>query len=290
VHKVVKEFGPSSTHFDFLQEGAPSTYQPAYIVARIQNYIATMWAHYVDAFGPDDATISVIGKGGGGADRLQHLIDALRSSGRGLPTWFEVHPDWTSPDLFNSLQSFDQTLTANGLLSEPIVVGESSYENPHAARDIARFMQTSPRRVEEVYQWWQKVEGGACFSAPYRGDAYISALTHDPVPPATPSPLPLLPAPVLSAAVSPNGTAILQDQTRASFASLDAGTYTIVVRDRSTRGGFHLSGPDLDLKTGMRFTGMRVWRVELGTADSYGTVFTYRSGQRGTGAKKFAVH
>ena len=173
VHKLVKEFGPDVTHFDFLSEGPASRYMPAFIIDRLQNYIATMWTRYVAAFGKDDVTVSIIGKGRpvDASDRLQHLIDALRATGLGFPSWFEIHPDWTSPDVFNELQAVDDTLRADGLLNQPLVIGESSYENPAVAADIRRFMDSSSRPVAEVFQWWQTTDGGPCASAPYRADA-----------------------------------------------------------------------------------------------------------------------
>jgi hypothetical protein len=279
VHKLVKEFGPNVTHFDFMQEGPPSRYQPAFIIDRMQNYIATMWTRYVAAFGKDDVTVSTISKGRpvDASDRLQHLIDALRSTGLGFPNWFEVHPDWTSPDVLNQLQAVDETLRASGLLTQSLVIGESSYENPAVAADIRRFMDSSSRPVAEVYEWWQTTDGGPCASAPYRADAYITTLAGAPTPPPTPSPLPLLPVPKLIGSVSAVGRVTLKTALDNSVTALDAGPYALVVEDRSKRDGFRLSGPDLQMSTGKRFVGRRVWHLEIGTGEPYGSVFTYGS-------------
>jgi plastocyanin len=54
-----------------------------------------------------------------------------------------------------------------------------------------------------------------------------------------------------------------------------AGPATIVVRDRSARDNFHLSGPGVDRRTGLRFRGGATWRVEL-TSGTY----VYRSDAR----------
>jgi len=90
-------------------------------------------------------TVSIIAKGRpvDASDRLQHLIDALRPTGLGFPNWFEIHPDWTSAEVFIELRAIDETLMANGLLTQPLVIGESSYENPAVAADIRRFMDSS---------------------------------------------------------------------------------------------------------------------------------------------------
>jgi hypothetical protein len=283
VHKLVKQFGPDITHFDFISEGPPSQYQPAFIIDRLQNYIATMWARYVAAFGKDDVTVSIIAKGRpvDASDRLQHLIDALRPTGLGFPDWFEVHPDWTSPEVFNELQAVDDTLRANGLSTQPLVIGESSYENPAVAADIRRFMDSSSRPVSEVYEWWQTTVGGPCASAPYRADAYITTLTGAPAPPPTPSPLPLVPVPKLIGSLSATGRATLLTASGAVVTNLEAGPYPVVVQDRNKRDGFRLSGPDLQMNTGTRFVGRNIWHLEIGTGDPYGSVFKYGS-DRGT--------
>jgi hypothetical protein len=290
VHKLVKEYGPDVTHFDFMSEGPPSQYQPAFIIDRMQNYIATMWTRYVAAFGKDDATVSIIAKGRpvDASDRLQHLIDALRPTGLGFPDWFEVHPDWTSPEVFNELQAVDDTLRANGLLAQPLVIGESSYENPAVAADIRRFMNTSSRPISEVYEWWQTTVGGPCVSAPYRADTYITTLSGAATPPPTPSPLPLVSVPKLSGSVSSTGKVTLKTASGGVVKTLDAGPYTILVQDRSKRYGFRLSGPDLQMSTSKRFVGRKVWHVEIGTGVPYGSVFRYGP-DRGANTS-FVVH
>lgn len=281
--KLVEPVGPADTRWDFFQESPPTRYQPAFIVERMSSQISEMWTRYVRAYGGNDVTVSTIVKGPGtevAVDRLQHLLDAIRSAGLGFPTWFEVHGDWSSPDLYHELHAIDETLTANGLTTQPLVVGESSYENAATASDVRQFMETSSRRVDEVYQWWQMRSDGPCYSAPYRADAYLAALGL-PLPPPTPSPLPLLPVPTLSAAVSPAGKVALRDEAGHAVAVLDAGRYRIVVQDRSRRYGFRLAGPGFQLASGAKFTGRRIWNAEIGLTDRYGTVFAYSSELRG---------
>ena len=291
VHKLVKEYGPDVTHFDFLSEGPASRYMPAFIIDRLQNYIATMWTRYVAAFGKDDVTVNIAAAGDGAAgssDRIQHLIDALRPTGLGFPTFFGVHPSWTSPAVFNELQGVDDTLRANGLTSQPLVIGESSYENPAVAADIKRFMDSSSRPIAEVFQFWRTTSDGPCASPPFRADAYITALTGAPAPPPTPSPLPLIPVPSLTASVSATGKVTLQTASGSSVTALDAGSYTVVVHDRSKRDGFRLSGPNFQMSTGKRFVGRKVWQAEIGTSKPYGSVFLFGSDR---GARmSFVIH
>lgn len=42
-----------------------------------------------------------------------------------------------------------------------------------------------------------------------------------------------------------------------------AGKYRIVVRDRSDEHNFHLTGPGVDERTKVPFTGKKVWRLTL---------------------------
>jgi len=291
-HQLVKRFGPPTTHFDFMSEGPPSHYQPSFIVERMQSYVADMWRRYAAGFGTADASVSVIAKGSpaDGADRLQHLIDAVRSTGLPFPDYFTVHPDWTSPTVYDELRAFDDTLRANGLLDQPIVVGESSYENPAVASDIARFMRDTGRGVSEVYEFWQTAEGGSCASAPYRGDAYITTLTGAPTPKATPTPLPLIPIPTLSALVTRSGKATLRSAAGRAVSQLDAGTYRIVLRDQSTKAGFRLSGLGLSVTTGKAFIGTRAWTGDIGSSAPYGARITYGSTARPHTRTAVTVH
>ena len=274
VHRLVTPHAPADTVFDILSEVPPSQYQPQWAIDRLDNYIRTIWTRYADTFGLQDAVISVIAKDGQGPDRLQRLIDTLRSTGRGFPADFEIHADWTSPEAYDELEAVNDVLKANGL-AQPIVVGEASYENAAEANDLARFVADSGRRVLEVFEWFQTASGGPCLTAPYRADAYISALDHVAPPPPTPAPLPLLPIPTLRASVSAAGVPFLHTASGTKPMALDAGEYNIIVTDRSRHAGFRLTGPGLDLTSGKRFVGSRRWRVELGIAAPYDSHISY---------------
>jgi hypothetical protein len=130
--------------------------------------------------------------------------------------------------------------------------------------------------------------GGPCVSAPYRADTYITTLSGAPTPPPTPSPLPLLPVPKLIGSVSAAGKVTLKTASGDVVKALDAGPYTLIVRDRSKRYGFRLSGPDLQMSTGKRFVGRKLWHVEIGTGVPYGSVFRY--GPNHGANTSFVVH
>ena len=69
----------------------------------------------------------------------------------------------------------------------------------------------------------------------------------------------------LNATVGPEFTIRLTTAAGRSVKTLKPGAYSIVVRDRSKRHNFHLTGPTkvLSRSTGVRFVGMRTWYVTL---------------------------
>jgi plastocyanin len=66
----------------------------------------------------------------------------------------------------------------------------------------------------------------------------------------------------LTATVGPGRTISLRSGTR-RVSRLTAGRYRIVVRDRSKLHNFHLSGPGVNKRTAVRFSGTVTWTVTL---------------------------
>jgi hypothetical protein len=78
---------------------------------------------------------------------------------------------------------------------------------------------------------------------------------------------------VLYGSVSPGGSVALKDGTGGRFTTGRAGMYLFIVRDRSPRAGFRLTGPGIDLRvTSAAFVGSRAEGVKLGRG-----TYTYRS-------------
>ena len=70
-------------------------------------------------------------------------------------------------------------------------------------------------------------------------------------------------APVkLSATVGPGFTISLKKGSK-KVAKIKAGTYLIIVSDKSNIHNFHLTGPGLNKKTGIAFTGETTWKIKL---------------------------
>lgn len=67
----------------------------------------------------------------------------------------------------------------------------------------------------------------------------------------------------LTATVGPGFTIALRSAAGALVRSLTAGTYAVVVRDRSRIHDVHLVGPGVNRRTGVGFTGTQTWRVRF---------------------------
>jgi len=82
-------------------------------------------------------------------------------------------------------------------------------------------------------------------------------VTDTPVAPPPPPPPPPPPVRTLKASVTVGGT------VRIAASSVPHGHYRIVVSDRSGTANFHLSGPGVNARTGMRYRGSATLRVRL---------------------------
>ncbi len=75
---------------------------------------------------------------------------------------------------------------------------------------------------------------------------------------------PLPPAPKkLSGKVGPKRTIVLKTAAGATVKKLKAGAYKIAVRDATKADNFHLIGPGVNKKTGVKFRGVVTWRLKL---------------------------
>ncbi len=252
VRALAKRYGPPETRFDLQNEIAPSSYTNPSRVARVEDYIARMYARYVTAFGHGDVSFSVISKDATqGAQRLSHLIRALRSTGLPLPTWVDLHPSYTSTALAE-LRQEEQILKANGWTPK-IVLGEVGYESEAAAKAIADFARESSLVIDEIDQWPLRSE--PCTeqmpNPPFRADAYVRAFTGSP-PPSS-----------LAVVVTVAGKTTLATSYGRPLRALTAGSWRLQVSDRSSRTGFSLRGPRISIETGNSFRGTRTWNLQL---------------------------
>lgn len=237
---------------------------------------------YVKAYGNEDVLVSTIAKGD--PSRLAHLVQILLGTGQPLPRWFEIHPSYTPTEALRDLRADDALLTAQGL-SQPFVIGEEAYDNGPVAQVIAEFTRTSTRSVTEVIEWPLTADqpcDNISRSPPYRADANITVLTGRPTPPPTPNPLPVEATPTLRASVGPGKTIALRAASGERVTQLDAGTYVIVVTDRSLRENFHLLGPDIDRRTARQFRETVSWRLQIGHTVPFGSRCLCRSDRSGS--------
>jgi plastocyanin len=85
----------------------------------------------------------------------------------------------------------------------------------------------------------------------------------------TPQPRPAAQAGRLSASVGPGFTISLRTAGGRPVRNAEAGPYSVVVRDRGRIHNFHLTGPGVNRKTGIRFTGSVTWRVTFRRGATY---------------------
>lgn len=175
VRNLVVQHGPDDVRFDLLNEGAPSGHLPEPQRVRMTRYVQRLWRRYVAAYGPDDATISVIAPetARDRGRRLENLLDALVADGQPLPGWFEIHVNYPSGGVARGLHHADSILRARGY-PQPLTIGETSYNDAAVASTIRTHTEGSERPLDEVVQWFRRAGAECDVSPPYRADAYLA--------------------------------------------------------------------------------------------------------------------
>ncbi len=169
--------GPPEVRVDLLNEGAPPDWPAAGLTEQNVTYLASMYRRYVHAFGARDVTLSsTASQSRRDTDaRISNLAAAVGRSGAPPPRTFEVHLAYTGRGARAGLETVDAALTRHGL-RQPLVVGETAYDDRGVARAIARFRRRSSRPVEEVLAW-PLTRSRPCrdvsVAPPYRADAYL---------------------------------------------------------------------------------------------------------------------
>ena len=178
VRRLVKRYGPRTTRFDLLNEGAPakrlSEWSP--VPPQTGRYLRTLYKLYVIHYGNRDVTVSSIANEPRRvAERLRQLVRILKQSRAPLPRWYDVHiPNESSRASF-ALQQVDRVLKA-GQQDQPLVIGETAYNNRGVANAIRQFLTRASRRVSEVSPWFQYTPRGCQTPPPYEPGAYRSEL------------------------------------------------------------------------------------------------------------------
>jgi hypothetical protein len=89
----------------------------------------------------------------------------------------------------------------------------------------------------------------------------------------------------LLASVGPGAKIALRAASGAALSSLAAGSFTIVVSDRSAQDDFHLVGPGVSKATGVAFVGTVTWKLKLGAG-----AYTFRSDRHAALRGSFKLH
>jgi hypothetical protein len=175
VRPLVKRYGPRNTRFDLFSEGAPNEtptrYEP--LPQQTARYLRTLYRLYVSRFGNRDVSVSAIGSTDPPrpTNRLENLIRILRSSGKPLPRWYDLHIGYNPAGASNALRQAKAVLDQNRQY-QPLVIGDLGYDNPAIARVIKRSLKRSSRRLEEVSPWYTRVRLGCQVTPPYEPGSY----------------------------------------------------------------------------------------------------------------------
>jgi plastocyanin len=103
------------------------------------------------------------------------------------------------------------------------------------------------------------------------GDVPLPAPAPAPAPTPAPTPVPQRGAQPgrLNGSVGPGFTISLRTAAGRLVRTIRAGLYTLVVRDRSRMHNFHLSGPGVNRRTGVPFSGAVTWNVRFRAGATY---------------------
>lgn len=174
VRQLARRHGPPDTRFDLLNEGAPSDYRPSGVRAQAALYLTDLYARYARTFGSADVTVSTIAPrtSRDRGNRLQNLIDIFAASGHGQPGWYELHLNFAPGQVLHGLLRSDAVLAQNGL-PQPVVIGETSYNDLGAALAISVFLAYRDRPIDEITQWVNRPSHHCNFSPPYSASAYL---------------------------------------------------------------------------------------------------------------------
>ncbi len=253
VRGIVKQYGGSlDARFDLLNEGAPSDFQTT--KTQLELYIAHMYSNYVDAYGNADLTVSSIVSTTVRANdqsRIANLIDTLRSTGRPLPTWFEVHT--YSTDVLADLRATRRDSDCQGavaahhprrdLLQRPL--------GSVGGRDLRQHLVPPPRRGAVVAARAREFVPQHLGTASVQGQGIHHGITGSPPPQA------------VTVTVGPSRTLTLTTAYGQPVTALEAGDYSFAVRDQSKSNNIHITGPGVTVATGRRFRGHKTWTLRL---------------------------
>jgi hypothetical protein len=169
VRALAKQYGPTDVRFDLMNEGAPWDALPSNIKTQLTDYLIQMFKRYVAAYGNQDVTIGFM------PGTLPNLLSIFDKAGVGQPAWYHGSMYMKSSDeMFNELKKDDDILNAKGL-KQPIVIGETYYNNSNVADGIKRFIASSKRPILEILEWPITPENEKCsIDPPYSISNYLN--------------------------------------------------------------------------------------------------------------------
>lgn len=111
----------SGVTIELGNEISPSNYDTQCDIDARTQTIKAIWSNYVDNFGTNGVTFGTIMDNNAdfeiAGNRLTNLIDALRSTGKGMPQVFDLHTYADHDAVINMLRGAFQVFSDNNFLS-----------------------------------------------------------------------------------------------------------------------------------------------------------------------------
>src|SRR5262245_26832090 len=171
VRGLTKQNGPPQSHFDLAAEAPTNDWARNQVGMRIDDFIANLYADYVNAFGSADVFFSAIGDD---PLPLVHEIQDLQATGKPMPQWWGLDIEYTGAGAARDLAAADATLRSYGL-DGSLALEETAYEDAAVSGAVEAFNATAVHKVVQVEEYpnWGTPE---CVPAPYTGNAYLKVL------------------------------------------------------------------------------------------------------------------
>src|SRR5690625_165151 len=150
IMSVIQQSGNNNVIVSLGNEIAPSNYSSQCSIDAKTYVIKEIWEYYVDNYGVENVTFSaILDKHPDfhiAGNRLDNLIKAIKSVGKGHPSVFDVHAYGTQPEVVQQLRGVYQIYSDHGFLSnqanpKETIIGEVYYNDLGSAKGIKDYLE-----------------------------------------------------------------------------------------------------------------------------------------------------
>lgn len=189
---TVQASGATGVILELGNEIAPSNYESQCSIDAKTQIITAIWDYYAENYGTSNVTLGSILDDHSdfhiAGNRLNNLINAVGSVGRGYPDFFDVHAYGGHDSVIRMLRGVYQIYSDHGFLSNQVapketIIGETFYDDDDTAQGIHDYLQTydgfNGGRIglRGVLEWPLARPVGCAHAAnvqpPYTADEYL---------------------------------------------------------------------------------------------------------------------